>query len=48
MPLLLVKICKQRLQVMRENEWDLFFKAIVSFYEKQNIDVPDMDDVFRY
>ncbi|XP_052209297.1 uncharacterized protein LOC127812808 [Diospyros lotus] len=42
----LVKICKQSLQVMRDNEWDLFLKAMVSFCEKQNIDVPDMDGVF--
>ncbi|XP_052177634.1 uncharacterized protein LOC127791694 [Diospyros lotus] len=42
----LVKICKQRLQVMRDNEWDLFLKVVVSFCEKHNIDVPDMDGVF--
>ncbi|XP_052197293.1 uncharacterized protein LOC127804468 [Diospyros lotus] len=42
----LVKICKQRLQVMRDNEWDLFLKAVVSFCEKYNIDGPDMDGVF--
>ncbi|XP_052185166.1 uncharacterized protein LOC127796805 [Diospyros lotus] len=42
----LVKICKQRLQVMRDNEWDLFLKEVVSFCEKQNINVPNMDGVF--
>ncbi|XP_022892005.1 zinc finger MYM-type protein 1-like [Olea europaea var. sylvestris] len=42
----LVTVCKQRLQEMRDNEWNFFLDEVVSFCQKHNIDVPDMDSVF--
>ncbi|XP_022897746.1 uncharacterized protein LOC111411446 [Olea europaea var. sylvestris] len=42
----LVTVCKQRLQEMRDNEWDSFLDEVASFCQKHNIDVPDMDSVF--
>ncbi|KAJ0981450.1 hypothetical protein J5N97_009705 [Dioscorea zingiberensis] len=42
----LVKVCKQRLQEMRENDWDSFIGQVSSFCEKHNIDVPNMDDIY--
>ncbi|XP_022850561.1 zinc finger MYM-type protein 1-like [Olea europaea var. sylvestris] len=42
----LVTVCKQRLQEMRDNEWDSFLDEVISFCQKHNIDVPDMDSVF--
>ena len=38
----LVKVCKQRLQMMRENEWGSFFDQVTTFCEKHEIKVPDM------
>ena len=43
----LVRICKQRLQAMRDNVWDCFFEQVYSFYQKHDIDVPNMDDMFK-
>ncbi|KAJ0969666.1 hypothetical protein J5N97_022543 [Dioscorea zingiberensis] len=42
----LVKVCKQRLQEMRENDWDSFIVQVSSFCDKHNIDVPNMDDIY--
>ncbi|XP_062012157.1 uncharacterized protein LOC133728737 [Rosa rugosa] len=41
----LVKVCKEQLQNMRDNGWDSLLSQVVSFCEKQEIDVPNMDDV---
>ena len=42
----LVKVCKQRLQMMRENEWDYFFDQVTTFCGKHEIKVPDMEEIF--
>ena len=41
----LVKVCKEQLQDMRDNGWDSLLGQVVSFCEKYEIDVPNMDDV---
>ncbi|XP_024190666.1 uncharacterized protein LOC112194680 [Rosa chinensis] len=41
----LVKVCKEQLQNMRDNGWGSLLSQVVSFCEKQEIDVPNMDDV---
>ncbi|XP_022877495.1 zinc finger MYM-type protein 1-like isoform X2 [Olea europaea var. sylvestris] len=42
----LVKVCKQQLQVMRENGWDSLLEQVCSFCQKHDIDVPNMDGTF--
>ena len=42
----LVKICKQRLQMMRENGWDSLLDQVSSFCGKHNIDIRNMDDIY--
>ena len=42
----LEKICKQMLQMMRDEGWDTFYGEVSSFCEKNKIVVPDMDDTF--
>ena len=43
----LVKICKQRLQIMRECGWDSFLSEVYFFCEKHKVDVPNMDAIFK-
>ncbi|XP_024195986.1 zinc finger MYM-type protein 1-like [Rosa chinensis] len=40
----LVKICKTRLQDMRDNGWDSLLQQVVAFCGKENIMVPNMSD----
>ena len=42
----LVKVCKEQLQMIRDNEWDSLFMQIVTFCENHNIKVLDMNDNF--
>lgn len=42
----LVKLCKRRLIVMREEEWDSFLDDVYSFCQQHYIYVPDIDDMF--
>lgn len=42
----LVNVCKERLQMMRESNWDSLLAQISSFCEKHHIDVPNMDEDF--
>ena len=44
--MILVDVSKQRLQTMRESGWDVFLVQVSSFCAKQNISVPNMDNVF--
>ena len=43
----LVDISKQRLQVMRNDGWNSLLEEVSSFCAKNNIDVPDMDDLYQ-
>ncbi|XP_052208840.1 uncharacterized protein LOC127812456 [Diospyros lotus] len=43
----LVKICKEQLQAMRDNEWNSFLETIYSFCQKHSINVPNMDDTYK-
>ncbi|KAL4605598.1 hypothetical protein ACB092_09G041100 [Castanea dentata] len=43
----LVDISKQRLQVMRDDGWNSLLEEVSAFCEKNNIDVPDMDDFYQ-
>ncbi|KAI0487981.1 hypothetical protein KFK09_027804 [Dendrobium nobile] len=40
----LVRICKKRLQDMRDNKWTDFINNVTSFCQQQKIKVPHMDD----
>lgn len=42
----LVKISKQRLQIMRDNGWNAFLDEVASFCAKHEIMVFDMNDKF--
>ena len=42
----LVKVCKQQLQMMRDNGWDSFFDQVSTFFGRYNIQVPNMEEVF--
>ena len=42
----LVKISKQPLQIMRDNEWDFLLNEVASFCAKHGIIIPDMNDKF--
>ena len=43
----LVDISKQRLQVMRDDGWNTLLEEVSAFCAKNNIDVPDMDDLYQ-
>ena len=43
----LVDISKQRLQVMRNDGWNSLLEEVFAFCAKNNIDVPDMDDLYQ-
>ncbi|KAL4611456.1 hypothetical protein ACB092_08G124600 [Castanea dentata] len=43
----LVDISKQHLQVMRDDGWNSLLEEVSAFCEKNNIDVPDMDDFYQ-
>ncbi|KAI0507316.1 hypothetical protein KFK09_013438 [Dendrobium nobile] len=40
----LVRICKNRLQVMRDNKWEEFITKLTFFCEQHKIDISDMND----
>ena len=42
----LVKVCKQRLQMIRDTRWDSFFEQVSNFCGKYEIIVPNMEDTF--
>ena len=42
----LVKVCKQQLQMMRDNGWDSFFDQVSTFCGRHDIQVPNMEEVF--
>ncbi|XP_050125658.1 uncharacterized protein LOC126602866 [Malus sylvestris] len=42
----LVKACKQQLQAMRDNGWDVWLDKVSSFCGKHDTDIPDMNDMF--
>ncbi|XP_022848801.1 zinc finger MYM-type protein 1-like [Olea europaea var. sylvestris] len=42
----LVRLCKRRLQIMRDEGWDSFFEEVCSFCQQHYIHVPNMDDMF--
>jgi hypothetical protein len=43
----LVEVSKQRLQAMREEGWNSLFEEVYVFCAKNNIVVPNMDDVYQ-
>ena len=43
----LVDISKQRLQVMRDDGWNTLLDEVSAFCAKNNVDVPDMDDLYQ-
>ena len=43
----LVDISKQRLQVMRDDGWNSLLEEVFAFCAKNNIVVPDMDDLYQ-
>ena len=43
----LVQVSKQRLQMMRKSGWSCFLDDVTSFCEKHEIDVPQMDSIFK-
>ncbi|XP_022880853.1 zinc finger MYM-type protein 1-like [Olea europaea var. sylvestris] len=42
----LVRLCKRRLQIMRDEGWDSFLEEVYSCCQQHYIDVPNMDDAF--
>ena len=42
----LVKVSKQRLQVMRDDEWESLLIEVSSFCSKHDIPIPNMDEIF--
>ena len=42
----LVKLCKERMQMMRDDGWDSFLIQVSAFCEKHGIVVPVMVDTF--
>ncbi|XP_022883750.1 zinc finger MYM-type protein 1-like [Olea europaea var. sylvestris] len=40
------RLCKRRLQIMREEGWDSFLEEVCSFCQQHYIHVPNMDDMF--
>ena len=43
----LVDISKQRLQVLRDDGWNSLLDEVSTFCAKNNIDVPNMDDLYQ-
>ena len=43
----LVDISKQHLQVMRDDGGNSLLEEVSAFCAKNNIDVPDMDDLYQ-
>ena len=43
----LVKVCKKRLQLMRGNGWDSILQEVSLFCQEHNIDIPNMDDIYK-
>ena len=43
--MVLEKICKHRLQMMRDEGWQIFYDEVSSFCEKNKINVLNMDDI---
>jgi len=41
-----VKICKDRLQLMKDSGWDVLLKVVILFCIDQDIDIPNIDDVY--
>ncbi|XP_026404442.1 uncharacterized protein LOC113299604 [Papaver somniferum] len=41
----LVKVCKEQLQMMRDNGWDSLFKEVCSFCDEHQMETPNMDNV---
>ena len=42
----LVKVCKEQLQNMRDNGWNLLVEEVSKFCVEFNIDVLNMDDMY--
>ncbi|XP_022867080.1 uncharacterized protein LOC111386832 [Olea europaea var. sylvestris] len=42
----LVRLCKRRLHIMRDEGWDSFFEEVCSFCQQHYIYVPNMDNIF--
>ncbi|XP_022872298.1 uncharacterized protein LOC111391331 [Olea europaea var. sylvestris] len=42
----LVRLCKQRLQIMRDEGWDSFLEEVCSFCQQHYIHIPNMNDMF--
>jgi hypothetical protein len=42
----LVKVSKQRLQMMRDDEWESLLIEVSSFCSKHDIPIPNMDEIF--
>ena len=42
----LVKVSKQRLQTMREDEWETLLTELSSFCIKHKIPIPNIDEIF--
>ena len=43
----LVDISKQRLQVMIDDGWNTLLEEVSTFCAKNNIDVPNIDDLYQ-
>ena len=43
----LVEISKLRLQAMREDGWNSLLEEVSKFYAKNNIVVPNMDELYQ-
>ncbi|XP_022857455.1 uncharacterized protein LOC111378476 [Olea europaea var. sylvestris] len=41
----LVRLCKRRLQIMRDEGWDSFLEELCSFRQQHYLDVSNMDDM---
>ena len=44
--MILVKVCKQQFQMMRDNGWSSLLDKVSYFCERHNIDIPSMNDTF--
>ena len=42
----LVKVCKERLQMLIDDGWNSFLEEVSSFSQKHNIIIPSVDDIF--
>ncbi|XP_026410496.1 zinc finger MYM-type protein 1-like [Papaver somniferum] len=43
----LVTVCKERLQLMRDEDWDSMLSEVSSFHTRNRVKIPDMNDVFQ-